>query len=163
VAEVVHIDGLKELQENMNKLAADVKRGGLILRGLMAGAKLVRDEAKRRVPVLPASTPWRKSGAIRDNIIAARKQYRKDMLTTIVRVRTRGWIFGSNTSKRKPDNPQWWWLVEFGTSQSRAQPFMRPAFESKKLEAVYRIREALAQEINKAASGFRYKTRGRRK
>jgi len=53
-------------------------------------------------------------------------------------------------------NPNYWWLVEFGTSHAPAQPFMRPAFERKKGEAMRvvteSLRKGLAAIVNKLQS-----------
>jgi HK97 gp10 family phage protein len=38
-------------------------------------------------------------------------------------------------------------MVEFGTSKMSPKPFMRPAFEAKKNEAVDAIRDYLAKRI----------------
>lgn len=164
MAEIVRVEGLSELQKNLDKLAADVKRGGLIRRGLLAGARLMRDEARRRAPVLAEGTLYRTPGALRKAIVHGGKRYVEHLLTAIVRVRSRGYIFAEDSVKnRKPDNPNYWWLVEFGTARTRPQPFMRPAFEAKKMEAVKVIKAAIEDEIRKAAAGFRYPARRRRR
>jgi HK97 gp10 family phage protein len=43
-------------------------------------------------------------------------------------------------------------LQEFGTEHSRAQPFMRPAFDSEKFTALEIIRRDLGDEIEKTAA-----------
>ena len=44
----------------------------------------------------------------------------------------------------------WYWkFIEFGTSSMAAQPFLRPAFDTLKTEAVEAIREYLASRIEK--------------
>ncbi len=43
-------------------------------------------------------------------------------------------------------------IAEFGKGPTRAQPYMRPAFESKKQEAVDRLGDDLREEIDKAAA-----------
>lgn len=45
----------------------------------------------------------------------------------------------------------WGLFVEFGTRFMSARPFMRPAFESKKMEALNRLGESLGEQIEKAA------------
>lgn len=45
----------------------------------------------------------------------------------------------------------WGLFVEFGTRFMAARPFMRPAFESKKMEALNRLGESLGEQIEKAA------------
>lgn len=45
----------------------------------------------------------------------------------------------------------WGLFVEFGTRFMSARPFLRPAFESKKIEALNRLGESLGEQIEKAA------------
>lgn len=167
----IKMHGLAELERALKKLPEQIKRGGVIMRGLQAGADMVREEAKRRAPLLKDArfvvtksgrratrgymgTARRRAGAIRDNIITQKRRG----LRIVVRVRNRGYIF-AKTSHTRSDrlknpalagNPNYWWLVEFGTSKTRAQPFMRPAFEAVKFQAAGVIRSAIAEEIRKA-------------
>jgi HK97 gp10 family phage protein len=65
-------------------------------------------------------------------------------------------------SDQNPDDPFYWWFLEFGTSKMAARPFLRPAFEStkdaqltamrKRIQA-FLDREArkIAQEVKRAA------------
>jgi len=46
----------------------------------------------------------------------------------------------------------WYWrFVEFGTVKMSAKPFLRPAFEGKKMEAVDAIKQRLAERVERAA------------
>lgn len=45
----------------------------------------------------------------------------------------------------------WGLFVEFGTRFMSARPFLRPAFESKKIEALNRLGKSLGEQIEKAA------------
>jgi HK97 gp10 family phage protein len=56
MAEFVKIEGLKELEANLKILREQfgVRTGGVIIRGLRAGAKIIRDDAKRRVTNVPS-------------------------------------------------------------------------------------------------------------
>jgi HK97 gp10 family phage protein len=42
-------------------------------------------------------------------------------------------------------------FVEFGTAKMAARPFMRPAFEAKKVDAVEIIKKRLAERVEKLA------------
>lgn len=109
----------------------------------LAGRALSKDQGKR-VP-----------GNIRHNIVA--HYVRKQPLTVWVRVRTKSYIFSSRGNKRGPrggadpsnlvGNPNYWWLVEFGTSKMRARPFLRPAFESQKMAALEKFKQHMRKEI----------------
>lgn len=151
------IKGLKELDARMQALqrefgTANVPAGKWLMRGLHDGARVIRDEAQRRAPVLRTPDPRRHPGELRGNIVEhASKDYHN---TVYVRVRSRGYIFAPGPdSRRNPKgsqrkgNPNYWWLVEFGTSHAPAQPFLRPAFESKRGEALHVIQKSLARGL----------------
>lgn len=160
MANVVNFEvhGLKELNARMVALQKEfggnnVPAGKWVMRALHDGARVIRDEAKRLAPVLRVLDPRRTPGELRGSIVehASRTEYG----TVYVRVRTRGYIFadGLDSSKNKKSssrrgNPNYWWLVEYGTSKAPAQPFLRPAFEAKKGAALNEIRKSLARGLD---------------
>lgn len=172
----VQMHGLGQLQRLLDELPEQVKRGGILMRGLRQGANVIRDEARRRAPVLRDAekitpvvapgkkgrkpraywgTPYRRRGAIRQGIVTQMKGFVDGRPTVIVRVRSRGYIFAETTHTRRDrlrnpalaGNPNYWWLVEFGTSKAPAQPFMRPAFEAKKFLAAQIAMRSAREEI----------------
>lgn len=133
-----------------------------------AGAKVFLDEAKRRVPV--------DTGTIRDNIIVKRAEEKSDgakLQTYLVTVRSGKygrngdafyWRFVENGHSYVRRNPKSgkganWKAhreasrVEYGSSSAPAQPFMRPAYESKKEDAMQAMRERLAERIKYFLNG----------
>jgi HK97 gp10 family phage protein len=56
-----------------------------------------------------------------------------------------------NQDGTKKDMPFYWKFMEFGTSKLPATPFLRPAFEAKKEDAIRRIGEKLDERIQKYA------------
>lgn len=180
--ELKHVHGLRELQQAMDDLPKQIRRGGLIIRALRDAGQLVRDAAKRMAPVLSsekASSAFsarryhaagyalskqenqRVPGNIKFNIVSYVTTEFAGRITSIIRVRTRSYIFSDRGNRKgmrggadpsnRVDNPNYWWLVEFGTSHSRAQPFMRPAFQATKFAALEMIKTGLRDEIEKAA------------
>jgi HK97 gp10 family phage protein len=146
------VKGMKELNARMVALqreigVANVPATKWIMRGLHDGARVIRDEARRLVPVLREPDPRRTPGAIRDGIVEHTS--REEWGTVYVRVRSRGYIFGPNVTRGVRNNsslkgnPNYWWFVEFGTSKMAAQPFMRPAFEGKKAAALREVLSSL--------------------
>jgi HK97 gp10 family phage protein len=56
ITQKVQVLGMAQLEAKLKLLRErfDVKTGGVIIRGLREGAKIIRDEAKRRVPHVPS-------------------------------------------------------------------------------------------------------------
>lgn len=170
---VVRIDGLAELQRNLDELPAKIEQN--ILRGaLRAGANVIADEARRLVPV--------QSGQLKESIRISVRQIRGRIVAT-VKAGGRFKVYkGGNAIKgalyktdRGPGSvdyhaPFYAHLVEFGTARhwikprnrkslfiagllreaadhpgARPKPFMRPAFDSKSRAAI----DAMAEYIRK--------------
>lgn len=153
------VEGLRELRQTLSQLPAEIKRDKIVVDSLKVGARLIQGEAKRLAPVLREPTPLREAGALRSGITL--QVSKEEDLTVAVRVRTRGYIFApgldsnrNRSGSHRSGNPNYWWLVEFGTSKMAAQPFMRPAFESRKMDAMSAIIKDLAPRIAKAASSL---------
>ena len=152
--ESVQVQGLDQLAKALKELPQRVARNGLRA-AVYAGAKVIRDEAKLQAPVatgdLGADQPPR--GTLKRSVImkqipelsGAQKQ------TFFVTVR-HGKKYRKQGKKGNLSQDAWYWrFVEFGTVKMSARPFLRPAFEMKKHEAVTAIKTRLAQRIEQAA------------
>lgn len=166
---VQRIEGLAELEKSLRKMREifGVKTGGIIIRGLRKGAKLIRDEARNRTPEVPSNyasfartskgkrlSTSRLRSILRRNIveyaIPTDSKLAGGKPTVIVRVRNQGYERTSRGGIRfinPSTSPGWWWWLEFGTSKRSATPFMRPAFEAQKLAALEAFRSSVREEI----------------
>lgn len=144
----VKVEGLAELNRKLAALPDEIRKGPVLMRALHDGARIIRDEAKRLAPVLKEPHPLRIPGNLKSNIIEHTDRTQHD--TVLVRVRNRGWLFGGGKGAEpwRAGNPSYWFLVEFGTSKMAAEPFLRPAFESKKFAALNEVRRSLARGID---------------
>jgi HK97 gp10 family phage protein len=107
-------------------------------RSLLIGASIVADEARRLVPVL--------TGNLRDSIIVTFD---------------RGGVAGGDISGQRFSSTVYvgpsahrgfyGFLVEFGTSNMAAHPFMRPALDNRRDEVQRAIGHSLWADIKKAA------------
>ncbi len=138
----IQVDGLAELGRAMKALGNEV--GTKIARratGVAAG--IVKKKAVANVIAYPSV----ESGSLRDSIIAKRTGRKDTNLTSehIVTIRGRGKPYNKKGEKinRAPHAH----LVEFGTVNMEAEPFLRPAFEEKKNEAVTVMADALRKGI----------------
>jgi HK97 gp10 family phage protein len=132
------VQGLKELQMALNQLPANIQKKPL-RKAVGGAAKIIRDEARRIAPV--------DTGNLRKNIVHQRSK----------RGSGRGreaWTIAVRRAKTKDDprGDAWYWIFlerEGGTSKMAPRPFLRPAFEVKKAEAIDKIKAILAFEIDK--------------
>ncbi len=149
MVQTVRIKGAREMEQVLRQLPAQIAKKTLTA-ALRAAAEPILDEARRRAPVGTES-----KGRVR------------------LRTSRRGKVSIANYGKLKPSlriatvpagkTPHsatvvvtvgkafWGMFVEFGTRFMAARPFLRPAFEAKKMEALNRLGKALGERIEKAA------------
>ena len=151
----VNITGLKELQQALNQLPLEIQKRPL-RSAVSAGAKVILDEAIRRAP-------QGETGNLRKALYRyrSRSQSGKGQETFLVGVRkgkkeyvdsAKNRRFGRVGKKYTVEGEAFYWrFIEFGTSKMPARPFLRPAFESKKNQAVETIKNRLAVAIENTA------------
>ena len=160
----VKIHGLQQIQAALRELPKRVD-SKILNDGLLAGARIVRDDARLRAPLLKVPDARRLRGLLRRAIHAGRVRPQRYAATVWVRLRSLSKSQVARFKKRQlqhsrrvkaavnPLDPFYWRFIEFGTSKMRAQPFMRPAFESKKepavRAAVARFKALVQAEIEK--------------
>lgn len=147
-SETVQIKGLRELAKALNELPDRVARNGLRV-AVYAAAKVVRDEAKRRTPM---ATGTLRRAVIMKHIPELSGRARQTFFVTV----RHGKKYRNQGKKKNLSQDAWYWrFVEFGTSKMPARPFLRSALEAKRHEAVYAMKERLAQRIEEEAKKAR--------
>lgn len=130
------ITGAAELEKVLKKLPDRVAKK-VVFGALRAGAGVIRREAKRLAPVA--------SGLLKKEIRIFRPGKRSDTK------RVKGLNTGSNlligTSGRAPHGH----LVEFGTHEMAAQPFLRPALDHQAGHALARMGQILGKGVEREA------------
>lgn len=150
------VEGLAELAKALSELPQELsgKNGGPLRKAIGRAAVVIRDEARRRAPV--------RSGVLRENIVAARhrksKQGNEGYFVEVRRKKRRYANTKANRQKGRvggvysyAGEAYYGMMVELGTKHMRARPFLRPAFEAKKVEAAEVFRAEFAKAIAAAA------------
>ena len=121
------ITGLTEAIATLKALPDKLRKRAL-RNALAAGARLVRDEAKRKAPVISASDPavrkgWRKPGTLRKAITVrtSKASRKKGAVGVFVNVRpAKGAVFrkgkqvkASNRGAKNPNDPFYWRFVNW--------------------------------------------------
>lgn len=154
MANEIKLHGLAELKKTFADLPSVL--GEKVLRaGLRAAAKPIRDHASENAPVLKEPDPRRKAGTVKKNIVVRRsKQEKYGVYVGVKALKARqitAFKKKNGKSANNPDDPFYWIFSEFGTSKMPAAPFLRPAFESKKFEAVQKFEEYAKKRVVKEA------------
>ena len=158
MAETIKVHGLQELSQTLMKLPAELEKR-VIMGALRAAGQTIRKEAMARAPILQEPDPRRRAGTLRKSISVRRVKGKVAVYVGVFGLsgkRMAAFKAGGGTKgANNPDDPYYWKWVEYGTKKMAARPFLRPAFEAKKFEAI-RLFEAymkkrLDKEVRKVA------------
>ncbi|MGB3290937.1 MAG: HK97-gp10 family putative phage morphogenesis protein [Burkholderiaceae bacterium] len=129
----MQMTGLRELGLAMKELDSRVQKR-IAASAVSAGARVIAKDAKEKAPV--DSGDLKRS--IRSKTLRAKKPGVRE---AIVEAKTHG-----------KNSAPYWHIVEFGSVNMSAKPFLRPAFESKKAEAANRIKDRLSKRLDAEAA-----------
>lgn len=135
----IRLEGVKELERQLERLTPKIQKK-MLRPALRASAKVIRDEAVRRAPRRKSPPPrgssrYHPAGKELYRSIKVRSAGRQPGLDAAVQVKT-----GAHGH-----------LLEFGTIHMGASPFLRPAYDTRRHEAVQVFREFLGQRIESEA------------
>lgn len=140
----VDVKGLKELDDFLKSLPEQIQRKALV-QATAAGARVLRDAAKGRIPIRAdppgpikvgrRSTRARLPGYLRAALGVWR--IKKGSTSTVTYgIGARGYAFYGK-------------FLEFGTKYIRARPFLRPALDSAHLWAIEAVASVLRRKIER--------------
>ena len=147
--EVVRIEGLDELKRKLAEVPKAMRKR-VLRNALAAGAREVRDVAKRNAPVLTLGTslkaPYRKPGTVKQAIRVRTSKADRRAGDVGVFVNVRPAKSGQRGAKN-PNDPFYWRFLEFGTKKMPARPFLQRA-TSALPKALAIFQERVAKWIN---------------
>ena len=154
-------EGFAELAKRMRELPDLLARKSL--RGAVnAGASVIKKEAQLRAPKL--------TGALAKNFYQKQIKEASTVLSQTFYVGVRSGLarYAKTKANKKAGRAGkvykdsgatfYWFFLEFGTSKMPARPFLRPAFESRKNDAVTAIGEKIRTELEKHRQSLVTKT-----
>lgn len=149
------VRGIPEMKAALRRLHGDLRRK-LLRQALAEGARAVRDDARRTVPTLNASSVpvrkgYRTAGQVRKSIVVRTSKMARRAGDVGVFVNVRPAKRGQRGAKN-PNDPFYWRWLEFGTKAMAARPFLRPA-AGKLGEALRIIERRLGRDVQKYDKG----------
>ncbi len=147
VTVTVRVDGLRELGEKMRGLSEKMNKS-IATSATGAAAKVIKTSTKRNL----SGNPSIDSGLVEKNVIVKKVGKNQTTLTSehIVTVKKVDYpLKGKETKKR--NTRQVFGYLEFGTIHMKAEPSLRPAFDSNKENALQAMTDRLAKRLNEAA------------
>lgn len=162
----VKIEGLAELQKALMALPVEL-HAGPVQRSVSAAARIVQKQAQQNVPILFEKGSYtgvnkanvlkrRKPGTLRKAIRVGRSKIGSSDVQKMYNVFVKPISKGvkrkfKGAGRDNPDDPYYWAVWEFGNQVNNSRPFLRPAFDRKKEEALRVMIDKLGKEIAKAA------------
>jgi HK97 gp10 family phage protein len=145
----VKVEGLRQLGLNLKKLEDNVARKAA-RSATAAAATVVKKAAKANIRKAPSVD----TGSLLDAVITKRAPRGETELTSehLVTVRGRGKKRPYSAKGKRIATAPHAHLVEFGTVNMPAEPFMRPAFDSEKNRAADVIADRLRAAVTKAGT-----------
>lgn len=144
--------GLAELRAALQGLPDKLRRRAL-RNALAAGARVVRDEARSRAPVLSKPSKYRKAGTVRDAITVRTSKQAKRAGDVGVYVNVRPAKAGQRGAK-SPNDPYYWRWLEFGRTGRAGQGARAASSGVRGLIRTVRARKALRPVSPLPALGF---------
>lgn len=145
----VHISGLSDLDKQLRQFTERLQKN-VLTGGVRAGANVFRKEARSQAAVAEKSIIRAFHGqkitvqpGFMKKKIASWKIRRSPYAVTFS-IGMSGW-----KDRYSKFFPFYWRFVEFGTSKMAARPFLRPAYEAKKMEAIEAMKKYMATRIDK--------------
>jgi HK97 gp10 family phage protein len=135
----ISLTGASELVARIEALP-DKVANNVMSGALYAGARRIRDEARRRAPILDLAK-WhgpREPGVLRQNIVARRSRSRSQHEIFAKVGITRDAFYGH--------------FIEYGTRHAAAYPFMRPAVDTSQGSAAQAVVDYARERLDAEAS-----------
>lgn len=142
------VRGIPELKAALAGLVPKLRRQAL-RNALAAGARVVRDEARRRAPVLQPTmrAPYRKPGTVRKAIVVRTSKAARARGDVGVFVNVRPARRGQRGAKN-PNDPFYWRFLEFGTKHIAPRAFLQ-AGAKRLTEALQKFKAVIGPQIDK--------------
>lgn len=142
------VRGIPELKAALAGLVPKLRRQAL-RNALAAGARVVRDDARRRAPVLHPTlrAPYRKPGTVRQAISVRTSKAARRAGDVGVFVNVRPAKRGQRGAKSRND-PFYWRFLEFGTKKMAARSFLQPATQ-RLAEALEKFKTVIGPQIQR--------------
>jgi len=156
------IKGLTGVLETLKQLPSEVvsKRGGPVKLALAKGARLLRDEEKTRLQASIAVNGNNSTGFLLQNIISSRGKAPTSSKGEryIVRIKRKNYPDreGATVSTLKVAQ-----IMEYGSKNQNAQPFIRPTFEAKAEESISVVTDDLVKRIDRIVANLAKQNKGK--
>lgn len=150
----IKLDGLNGVLDMLKKLPAEVtmsKQGGMVNLAMRKGARLIQKKQKETLQAAIDKGGSESTGLLKKNLQIKRGRYSGQGHKLVLTVRRKSYPKKSKGEKRPASTRQTAQLLEYGSSQQPATPWVRPAFIATAETAIRTISSDLTNRVDKAA------------
>lgn len=150
----VRLEGVDELRKALADASASIRKKA-VRSALRKAAAVIQREARANAPVLMVPTPRRNTGTVKRRISVRASKFARAGGNEGVYVSVKPLSGKSDTSRfgkrgaKNPNDPYYWWFLEFGTKKMAKRPFLGPAAESKGNEAIATFMKMVVPQIER--------------
>lgn len=150
----VTLEGVAELKRALAD--APVKIRTKAVRGALKEAgKVIQVAARAAAPVLAVPTATRSRGTVKKNVYTRVSKFARQAGNEGVFINVRPLRGAARVKKlgkagaKNPNDPYYWWFLEFGTKKMAARPFLRPAATGHFSEVADKFMQSVIPQIEK--------------
>ena len=130
MADDIKVNGLAELQKTLKDLPDRLGKK-IVMQALRKAANVIKKDAQQRVRVLATPTEFRNPGTVKKAIkVRKSKQDKYGVYVGVKPLNVKKIMAFKGNSANNPNDPFYWWQLEFGNVNMPAFPFLRPAFDA---------------------------------
>lgn len=145
----IEVKGLRQLGDAMSLLSADIAKK-ISFAGVLAGAAIIKKSAQAKAPIAEAAYIARQKNGDKGVLVQPANIARNIVNKRIKSSLTAEYIVTVRGKRKDGYAARIARLQEFGTVKQSPQPFLRPAFDADKENAVTAIKDRLEKRISKA-------------
>lgn len=149
----IELQGIDALNSAL-AAAAKTIRTKAVRSALRRASRSIVQHARQAAPVLKAPERYRTPGTVKRNIVArpskfARRAGNEGVFIGVRPLRGKRQKVLGKASAKNPNDPFYWYFLEFGTRKMKARRFLAPAAEAKGQEAVQTFMREVVPQIEK--------------
>jgi HK97 gp10 family phage protein len=157
------LTGLDGVLDTLRSLPSEVvsKRGGPVKLALKKGATVIWKQAQANLQASASAADKLSTGLLLKNLVVTRGKEPTGGKGERYLVRVRRKAYPNRTAGAEASTLKTAQLLEYGSSKQTAEPWLRPAFQSKAEEAINTVQADLVQRVDKIVRKLAQQNRGK--
>lgn len=163
----IQLEGLNGVLDTLRSLPPEVvsKNGGPVRAAVRKGAVVIHKQAMANLKAALSNEPRYSTGLLLKNLVVSRSKPPNGVKGERYLVRVRKKVYPGKSGRSKGSNAvttsQAARLLEYGSSQQPAEPWLRPAAQSRAIEAMQTIETELLRGVDRIVKRLAAQNKGK--